>query len=151
MKLTVEQVKNLKNADDNLIAALRKEIPNSYYGERNPLDELMFDHNGERFTLCEHECTPWDDDGKYSFRTEYYQLCSYNPDIENYLCDQSKTGEYDILVSIGATKSGSYFSEYYYEYSDITIEKVKLSHVPEVVIPEHDEVVLVGIRGKKNK
>lgn len=146
MKFTVEEVKKLKRADDDLIAALRKELPDGYYGETNPIDELEFDHNGERFTLCEHESTPWDDEGKYSFRTEYYQLCSYNPEIENYLCESSGTGEYDILVGIGVSRYGSYFSEYNYEYNDITIKRVIVSHVPEVVIPAHDEVVLTDVK-----
>lgn len=146
MKFTVEEVKKLKRADDDLIAVLRGALPDGNYWEINPLDDIRFDFNCEKFGLCQCDRTGWDDQGKYQYQTEYYQLCSFNPEITKYPCEKSNTGIYDIFVSIDVTRCGSYFSEYYYEYSDIKIIRSKISHVPEVVIPAHDEVVLTEVK-----
>ena len=145
MNIEVSVAKNFKRASDDLIAALRNQIPDGRY-ERNPIEDIKFDFNGESFGLCAYDENGWDDEGKYQYQTEYYQLCSFNPEIASYPCAKSNTGIYYVFVSIDVTRSGSYFSDYYYEYSDIKIMRSEINHVPEVVIPAHDEVCLTEVK-----
>ena len=54
----------------------------------------------------------WDDQGKYQYKDVTCILCKFSE-------DSSVTTKYDIAVTQHITRSGSYFSEYYYEYEPL--------------------------------
>ena len=141
----VEDVKKYLTASDELISALRNHIPTTYDEEENPLECLEFDFENERFALIEVDQSDWDDEGKYQYREETYQLVSYDTNKSSYPNDNSVINKYNIVVSICVQRCGSYFTEYYYSYSDCKISKTVIKHIPVKVIPAHDEVTFVEI------
>ena len=88
----------------------------------------------------------WDDEGKYQYQYNLYQLASFDKDVKNYLCDKSLIDKYNLFVGQCVTRCGSYFSDYYeYDKPDVSVAYVE--HIPEVVIPAHDEVKLKELKG----
>lgn len=70
----------------------------------------------------------WDDQGKYQYK-----------DVTGVLCKTSKDGsvtKYDIAVTQYITRSGSYFSEYYYEYEPLQVDQLVLRVIPQQIIPK---------------
>lgn len=144
MDINVEDAKKYKKASDELILTLKEKLPTGYF-EYDPLEEFAFEFNGEKIALMGIGSDNWDDEGKYQYNTEYYQLVSYNPKKASYPCNQSIIDKYDIIISIGIQRSGSYFSEYYYTYEGIVVERVAIERIPPQVIPAHDEVKFVEL------
>ena len=44
------------------------------------------------------------------------------------------------------SRIGSHYTEWVHRYSIIGVERVEINHVPEQVIPEHDEVVITKLK-----
>ena len=84
--------------------------------------------------------------GEYQHRVIQYQLCSFDKSICKFLCDRSITGIYNIVVSVMESRIGSHYTEWVHRYSIIGVERVEINHVPEQVIPEHDEVVITNYK-----
>lgn len=84
--------------------------------------------------------------GEYQHRVIQYQLCSFDKSICKFLCDRSITGIYNIVVSVMESRIGSHYTEWVHRYSIIGVERVEINHVPEQVIPEHDEVVITKLK-----
>lgn len=91
--------------------------------------------DGERYNTQYLMESDWDDQGKYQYKEEYGLLCKL--DGEGVVIDK-----YDICVANDITRSGSYFSEYYYE-NEFRVEQIVKKVIPEVVIPEHT-VITIG-------
>ena len=56
------------------------------------------------------------------------------------LCKSDKDGrthKYDIAVTQYIIRSGSYFSEYYYEYAPLEVRQLVQKVIPQQIIPEH--------------
>ena len=69
------------------------------------------------------------DEGKYQFRNEFYFLTtSYNE-------------AYNIMISLPAIRTGSYYSYYDFQYEEPTYSRIKIKEVPEQIIPAHEIVV----------
>lgn len=49
---------------------------------------------------------------------------------------------FDIAVTSQMTRSGSYFSDYYYEYEDLEVNKIIKKVIPKQVIPERTVITL---------
>lgn len=91
--------------------------------------------NGESYTTMLLEESNWEDGGKYQYKEEYGLLCKV--DTKGVVIDK-----YDICVVNDIARSGSYFSEYYYE-NEFRAEQIVKKVIPEVVIPEHT-VITIG-------
>ena len=74
----------------------------------------------------------WEDDGKYQYRTEQGQLIEMN---KNYKEIQS----FNFGISREVSRSGSYFTDYYYTNDDYEMFEIEEIVIPEVVIPEHKD------------
>lgn len=91
--------------------------------------------DGEEYSTEYLMESDWDDQGKYQYQEEYGLLCKV--DGEGKVIEK-----YDICVVNDITRSGSYFSEYYYENA-FRAEQIVKKVIPEVVIPEHT-VITIG-------
>lgn len=91
--------------------------------------------DGERYNTQYLMESDWDDQGKYQYQEEYGLLCKLD---DNY----NVIDKYDICVVNDITRSGSYFSEYYYE-NEFRVKQIVKKVIPEVVIPEHT-VITIG-------
>lgn len=75
----------------------------------------------------------WDDQGKYQYK-----------DVTGILCEILEDGsvtKYDIAVTQYITRSGSYFSDYYYDYDPLQVDQLVQKVIPQQIIPERTIVV----------
>lgn len=105
------------------------------FNEVTWLEDAACEINGEKYSIEKLLESEWDDGGKYQYKEEYGLLCKV--DGEGVVVD-----EYDICIVNDVTRSGSYFSEYYYE-NKFRAEQIVKKVIPEVVIPEHT-VITIG-------
>lgn len=75
----------------------------------------------------------WQGGGKYQTKYQIFQVVRYDNDEE-----------YDLYISQLGSRTGSYYSDYYYEFERKIVNKV-VTHIPEktIVIPAHDEIQFV--------
>lgn len=99
------------------------------------LEDVVCVINGEKYGTEDLLESDWDDGGKYQYKEEYGLLCKLDDDY-------TVIEKYDICVVNDITRSGSYFSEYYYE-NEFRAEQIVKKIIPEVVIPEH-MVITIG-------
>lgn len=99
------------------------------------LEDVGCEFNGESYAIVFLDESEWKDDGKYQYKEEYGLLCKLNGEDE-------VIEKYDISIVNDITRSGSYFSEYYYE-NEFRAEQIVKKVIPEVVIPEHT-VITIG-------
>ena len=92
------------------------------------------------YGFVEFEDEPWKDGGKYSYSSSTYQLVSYDQNISDYPCTESIIDDFNLFSTINMSRSGSYFTDYYYDYDLPYYSKYNLNLVPEVIIPEHFEL-----------
>lgn len=147
--ITIEELKQCKNATEDLIEVVRKRIGEvcSDYGEHNYLgDDFGFEYNGVCYDVIEKEKSSWDDEGKYQYQDITYQLVSFDRDIKSYPCEQSIIDKFDLFLVLVVERSGSYFSDYNYTYDKPSIQIVNIEHVSEKIIPAHDEIVFTELK-----
>ena len=99
------------------------------------LEDVGCEFDGERYGTEALLESDWDDGGKYQYKEEYGLLCK----LDN---DYTVIEKYDVCIINDITRSGSYFSEYYYE-TELRVERIIEKVIPEVVIPEHT-VITIG-------
>lgn len=94
-----------------------------------------------KYSVIEVESTNWENDGSGKYYTQYitYQLVQYNSEIEKYPTEESVSEAFNIFFGLPVTKSGSYFTEWFYEYENPRTMQKKIVHIPEQIIPAHDE------------
>ena len=51
---------------------------------------------------------------------------------------------FDIAVTSEITRSGSYFTDYNYDYEDLEVNKIIKKVIPQQIIPERTVVTLEG-------
>lgn len=138
--IKLEDLRECKHADDKLISKIKEKINDmcTNYDERNYLeDNFTLVVDGVLYTLVSEEWDSWDDEGKYQYSNITYQLAEYHEDEDFYVL-------YDLFVVRPVQRSGSYFSSYYYSYSMPSVQIATIKHIPEVVIPAHDEVEFIN-------
>ena len=96
------------------------------------LDDFSYEHEGKRYCFKGVGDDSWDDQGKYQFKTEQGQLIEED---KNYKEIQS----FSFGVERGVARSGSYFTDYHYQYEPYDAFQIVEVLVPEVVIPAHTE------------
>ena len=100
----------------------------SHFDNEDWYEELGATVDGIEYGLDIIDDENWDDQGKYQCK-----------DVTGVLCKISEDGnatKYDIAVTQYITRSGSYFSEYYYEYEPLEVRQLVQKVIPQQIIPE---------------
>ena len=100
----------------------------SHFDNEDWYEELGAIIDGVEYWLDIVDEGDWDDQGKYQYK-----------DVTGVLCKTSEDGsvtKYDIAVTQYITRSGSYFSEYYYEYEPLQVDQLVLRVIPRQIIPK---------------
>lgn len=111
----------------------------SHFNNEDWYEELGATVNGVEYGLEIVDDGDWDDQGKYQYK-----------DVTGVLCKTSEDGsvtKYDIAVTQYITRSGSYFSEYYYEYEPLQVDQLVLRVIPQQIIPKR---IIVTFEDKEN-
>lgn len=132
--------KNMKKAEDKLVQSLIVDISKKRNSERDILEEYELSFEGTKYALVDLGDNDWENDGKYQNRYYSYQLVSFDDSKTSYPCDSNILDEYDISIDMCGSRTGSYYSEYYYDYDEPEFYRIKKVVVPEVVIPKHEDV-----------
>lgn len=112
----------------------------SHFNNEDWYEELGATIDGVEYRLEVVDDGDWDDQGKYQYK-----------DVTGVLCKTSEDGsvtKYDIAVMQYITRSGSYFSEYYYEYEPLQVDQLVLRVIPQQIIPKR---IIVTFEDKENK
>lgn len=112
----------------------------SHFDNEDWYEELGATVNGVEYGLDIVDDGDWDDQGKYQYK-----------DVTGVLCKTSEDGsvsKYDIAVTQYITRSGSYFSEYYYEYEPLQVDQLVQKVIPQQIILER---TVVTFADKENK
>lgn len=105
----------------------------SHFNNEDDLEELGVTIDGIEYGLKIVDETNWDDQGKYQYKDVTGVLCKI-------LEDDSVT-KYDVAVTQYITRSGSYFSDYYYQYDPLQVDQLVQKVIPQQIIPERTIVV----------
>lgn len=119
-----------------------KQLNTGTYNEYNPFESdnrFLFELNGVNYDIVELDVTDWIDEGKYQYQDMTYQLVSFNNNEYDYSNENNIIDKFNLFFILPVTRSGSYFTDYYYQYDSPTIHRQKIIHVPEQIIPAHDE------------
>lgn len=99
------------------------------------LEDIGEEVNGSNYGVKVLDEGDWIDEGKYQYRTDIGVLCEYDE-------KWNVVKMFDIAVTSEITRSGSYFSEYNYEYEDLKVNKIIKKVIPQQIIPERTVVTL---------
>ena len=101
------------------------------------LEDIGEEVNGVNYCVEVFNEGDWVDKGKYQYRTDIGVLCE---------CDDkwNVVKMFDIAVISKIKRSGSYFSEYYYGYDELVVNKILEKVIPKQIIPERTVVTLEG-------
>ena len=146
--MKVDEVKRFVVPNEELTSKLESIISN----ERRNKDEdysvcesLRFDFDGFDYALIEVDEDSISDEGKYQYGGEIYQFVEFDKAIASYPCEKSITKKFNLFVREDWTRSGSYFSNYYYEYDYPDLFSYEVVTIPEKVILEHEELKIKNI------
>lgn len=138
----VEEVENFAKINLDVIEVFKNQLSSyDFDSEDSSIEELEFEFNGINYALRSNGRDDWISDGKYENTTENYQLISYDNSEIKYPCSKNIIDYYNLIISQDVSRTGSYYTDWYYSYYKPDINVVETVTVAEVVIPEHDEVV----------
>lgn len=112
----------------------------SHFDNEDWYEELGATIDGVEYGLDIVDEGDWDDQGKYQYK-----------DVTGILCEILEDGsvtKYDIAVTQYITRSGSYFSEYYYEYEPLQVDQLVLRVIPQQIIPKR---IIVTFEDKEHR
>ena len=101
------------------------------------LEDISDEVNGANYGIKVFEEGDWIDEGKYQYRTDIGVLCEFDD-------KWNVVKMFDIAAVSEITRSGSYFSEYNYEYDNLVVNKIIKKVIPKQIIPERTVVTLEG-------
>ena len=101
------------------------------------LEDIGEEVNGTNYGVKVIDEGDWIDEGKYQYRTDIGVLCEFDD-------KWNVVKMFDIAVTSEITRSGSYFSEYNYEYDNLVVNKIIKKVIPKQIIPERTVVTLEG-------
>ena len=99
------------------------------------LEDIGEEVNGTNYGVKVIDEGDWIDEGKYQYRTDIGVLCEFDD-------KWNVVKMFDIAVTSEITRSGSYFSEYNYEYDNLVVNKIIKKVIPKQIIPEKTVVTL---------
>jgi len=143
MFCSLENAKSFKETPEELITLVKENLPKEC--DTRGMEDFDVELNGRWYVLCEVEEDDIISEGKWESGGTTYQLVEFDKAIESYPCGKSITNEYDLLVYVGFGRSGSYFSDWYYEYDKPELKRIEIEVVPEQVIPEHEEISIKSL------
>lgn len=144
MNITVEEAKTFKEVSNELLDKVKQEIENlDWKAERSSVIEyngLKFEFEGISYDVrvVEEDC--WEDGGKYQYSTNVWQLVSFDKNICKYACEKSIIDKYNLFMNENITRSGSYFSDYWYQCDKPNYTKISIKNVLEMIIPAHEKI-----------
>lgn len=105
------------------------------FNKDSSLEDIGEEVNGVNYGVEVLDESDWVDGGKYQYRSDVGVLCE---------CDDgwNVVKRFDIAVTSEITRSGSYFSEYNYEYEDLEVNKIIKKVIPQQIIPERTVITL---------
>ncbi len=143
MFCNLENAKSFKETSNELINLVKENLPAEC--DTRGMENFEFEFNSRGYTLCEVEEDDIISEGKYENGGTTYQLVEFDKAVASYPCAKSITNEYDLLVYAGFSRSGSYFSEWEYEYYEPELKRINIEVVAEQVIPEHEEIFIKSL------
>ena len=108
----------------------------SHFDNEGWYEELGATVDGAEYRLDIVEEGDWDDQGKYQFKDVTGILYK--------IAEDSSIIKYDIAVTQYITRSGSYFSDYEYEYDPLEVRQLVQKVIPQQIIPERTIVTFKG-------
>jgi hypothetical protein len=141
MRVEVSELKTLANVNQDLLDVINanlQEFNKTRDSEKDPLERFEFHLENIGFAFINRYEGSWEDEGKYQYQEVIGQLVAWDFNKEGYPCDKSIVERYNLFGTVSCSRSGSYYSEYYYSYEEIHLFKYEVEHVDEVVIPAHD-------------
>jgi len=112
--------------DINLFAKIVKKLG------KDDLENFAYTYNGKIYGFKNVGDDNWDDEGKYQYKTEQGKLIEMDGDYQ-------EIQEFNFGISRSVQRSGSYFTDYNYDYEPYEMFEIKEVLVPEVIIPAHME------------
>ena len=112
--------------DINLFAKIIKKLG------KDDLEDFAYTYNGKIYGFKNVGDDNWDDEGKYQYKTEQGKLIEMDGDYQ-------EIQEFNFGISRSVQRSGSYFTDYNYDYEPYEMFEIKEVLVPEVIIPAHME------------
>lgn len=107
------------------------------FNKESFLEDIGEEVNGTNYGVKVLDEGDWVDEGKYQYRTDIGVLCEYNE-------KWNVVKMFDIAVTLEITRSGSYFTDYNYDYDDLGVNKIIKKVIPQQIIPERTVVILEG-------
>ena len=105
------------------------------FDNENFLEDIGEEINGTNYGVKVIDEGDWIDEGKYQYRTDIGVLCEFDD-------KWNVVKMFDIAVVSEITRSGSYFSEYNYEYDNLVVNKIIKKVIPRQIISERTVVTL---------
>lgn len=105
------------------------------FDNENFLEDIGEEVNGSNYGVKVLDEGNWVDEGKYQYRTDIGVLCEFYG-------KWNVVKMFDIAVTSEITRSGSYFTDYNYDYDDLGVNKIIKKVIPKQIIPERTVVTL---------
>lgn len=105
------------------------------FNKESFLEDIGEEVNGTNYGVMVLDEGDWIDEGKYQYRTDIGVLCEFDD-------KWNVVKMFDIAAVSKITRSGSYFSEYNYEYDNLVVNKIIKKVIPKQIIPERTVVTL---------
>ena len=99
------------------------------------LEDIGEEVNGTNYGIKVLDEGNWDDEEKYQYKTDVGVLCEYDE-------KWNIVKMFDIAVTSQITRSGSYFSDYNYDYENLKVNNIIKKVIPKQIIPERTVVTL---------
>ena len=125
-------VKDLKEIDKELLKKIIKEVETG-----KDLEDYEIETDDKLFIFRCVDRGEWKDDGcgKYFSQEKIYVLELVDEDFKT-------IEKYNVILTQFSSKTGSYYTDWHYEYEDMSIMHLCEKVIPEQIIPEHTIVAL---------
>jgi hypothetical protein len=134
MKLKPSDVLNFKVTPIELMLATKKCLSEQFEPEHFDPEDCSFKFEEKVYSFLQVERGDLTDEGKYSYSVDTYQLVSY--------CNSTMDDKYDLFFHVNYSRTGDYYSDYYYDYEQPEFLISTIVEIPEIVVPAHQKVEL---------
>lgn len=128
------KLEELKEINKSLLKKIISQI------EEEDLEELTVEVDDKKYGFGVIEDSGWEDDGrgKYYFKNTTYVLVLYS-DSWNVI------EKYNVIAEQSISRTGSYYTDWNYEYDKPTFKYAYEQLIPEQIIPAHTVIGLKDI------
>lgn len=105
------------------------------FSKESFLEDIGEEVNGINYGVMVVDEGKWLDGGKYQYKTDIGVLCEFDD-------KWNVVKMFDIAVISRVSRSGSYFSDYNYDYEKLKVKKIIQRVIPKQIIPERTVVTL---------